>query len=487
MHKSIFPVKTNAPRYHDELDLPTRLYNFIFEHKLAIYRIVIPVLVLAITVGLSILVTQENPLYAIALFGLPFVVAAALFLEKRLYLGPLVVLLAAGFSPLALPTGTGSVLVDSLLLTVAVLGLWVVKLMIVERRVYLIPSPIYIPAFGFMITSVLSLGWSIIFRDPEVYVPRSFIFVQGASTLIMVISPGIMLLVANFIHRQILMKWMAGLMIAVGILGMLSTTFGWNLPVNNFGLAAMWLMSLATSIALVDKGTSPIFRWFLIAMTGWSIYFNFVEKLSWIAGWLPGLIAVGVILFLRSKKILLGFAVLFAIYVGINFHRFEANFADESTVSGNTRLAAWEINWQFTRDHLLFGMGPAGYTVYYMTFIPMDAMATHSNYIDVLSQTGIIGSVFFLAIFGVLAWRGVVVFLRVRNRGDFLEAISLACLGGLVGGFVIMAFGDWMLPFAYTQTIAGYDHSVYNWLFMGLILALDHMTRPGQNGTMGEL
>jgi hypothetical protein len=39
-----------------------------------------------------------------------------------------------------------------------------------------------------------------------------------------------------------------------------------------------------------------------------------------------------------------------------------------------------------------------------------------------------------------------------------------------------MGFGDWLLPFAYTQTISGYSYTVYSWLFMGTILALDAIT-----------
>ncbi len=41
-----------------------------------------------------------------------------------------------------------------------------------------------------------------------------------------------------------------------------------------------------------------------------------------------------------------------------------------------------------------------------------------------------------------------------------------------------MAFGDWLFPFAYTQTIEGFNYAVYNWLFMGVILALEHMYPP---------
>jgi hypothetical protein len=39
-----------------------------------------------------------------------------------------------------------------------------------------------------------------------------------------------------------------------------------------------------------------------------------------------------------------------------------------------------------------------------------------------------------------------------------------------------MMFGDWLFPFAYTQTIAGFDYIVPTWLFMGVILVLDRMT-----------
>jgi O-antigen ligase len=103
-------------------------------------------------------------------------------------------------------------------------------------------------------------------------------------------------------------------------------------------------------------------------------------------------------------------------------------------------------------------------------------MATHNNYIDLISQTGVVGSAFYLAIFGVLLWRGWVVYNRVKGRRDFSEALAVAALGGTCGCIVIMAFGDWLLPFAYTQTIAGFSYSVYNWLFMGTIVSLDFIT-----------
>jgi O-antigen ligase len=110
-----------------------------------------------------------------------------------------------------------------------------------------------------------------------------------------------------------------------------------------------------------------------------------------------------------------------------------------------------------------------------MTYFPTDAMATHSNYIDMVAQTGIVGTFFFIWIFGTLVWMGFRLCLRLKGRGDFVEALANVSFAGTCACIIIMAFGDWLFPFAYTQTIVGFNYAVYNWLFMGVILALDRM------------
>ena len=135
------------------------------------------------------------------------------------------------------------------------------------------------------------------------------------------------------------------------------------------------------------------------------------------------------------------------------------------------------MNWIVTSQHLLLGTGPAGYAVYYMSLFPNQAMATHNNYIDIIAETGIIGTFFYIWLMGGLVWQGLKVVQRLRGRQDFKEALAVAAFGGLIGCIVIMAFGDWMLPFAYTQTIAGFNYTIYSWLFIGALLALDNMTK----------
>jgi hypothetical protein len=47
-----------------------------------------------------------------------------------------------------------------------------------------------------------------------------------------------------------------------------------------------------------------------------------------------------------------------------------------------------------------------------------------------------------------------------------------ATLGGTVGMIVGMMLGDWVLPFAFNQTISGFDNAMYTWLFLGCMVSL---------------
>ena len=145
----------------------------------------------------------------------------------------------------------------------------------------------------------------------------------------------------------------------------------------------------------------------------------------------------------------------------------------EYSRSGETRIAAWATSWKVTQKHLLFGTGPAGYAAYYMTYYPFRGMATHNNFLDILAQTGIVGFVFFIWFFGTLIRQSIVVLRRVRGRRDFTESIANAVFAGTLVCIIMMGFGDWMIPFAYTQSISGFDYIVYSWLFMGIIVVLE--------------
>ena len=128
---------------------------------------------------------------------------------------------------------------------------------------------------------------------------------------------------------------------------------------------------------------------------------------------------MAVIAFLRSKWLFV--VILVVIVIGAGGFYWRTQFQTESEVSGVTRLAAYVVNWRVTGKHLLFGTGPGGYASYYMSYFPTEGMASHSNYIDIIAQTGVVGAFFILWFFGVQIWNNYKLRLELQDRDDFAE------------------------------------------------------------------
>jgi hypothetical protein len=445
-------------------------------HRTRLLRIGMVCAVLAIAPVVGVLVVIGGPIAAFIAVLAPLLLLGLNRMQSHLDLAPLVILFTAAFVPFSLPTGTQSRLVLSLLLTILLVGQWIFKALIVAKRLQLQPSPLNRPLFGFMIITLFSLVWSMAFRDPLVMVGSSFVVVQVASALVMIMLPGAFLLVANHVNSLRLLKAMVGMMLIAGLIGIIGRYGLGTAVIDDGGLFSMWIISLSVGLALFNRQMSWRWQGLLLILAGSWVIWGFILHISWLAGWLPGLLAIAVLLFMRSKKLLLIALICMICLVGLRANYYmEALFVDEDAESGQTRLAAWEHNWRVTGQHWLFGTGPAGYAAYYMAYFPDEAMATHSNYIDLIAQTGIFGLGLCMWFFCALVWLGYKLCRRFRGRGDFAEGAANAAFAGTIGVLVAMAIGDWVFPFAYTQTIAGYSYAVYNWLFMGVILVLGRL------------
>lgn len=423
------------------------------------------------------LLVKEKYNYAVILAGLPLIVIIALTLLQNLRYAPLAILITGAFIPFSLPTGRGSPIVASLALSLAVAGFWLLKMAIVDKRIAFQPSPVNKPALGFMVVTIISIIWSNLLRDPSIFVPNFFLFVQIGAGAVMIISPAVMLMVGNFVQQERILKMMVAVMMVLGVLGLIEDFGHIDLFSNSNGLTSLWVIALCAGMTLFIKGLPKIYRIIFPVLGGLFIFWNFILNLSWIAGWLPGMVALGIITFLRSKRTFFILLILLASYYLVNRAYLAQDIAAESQISGDTRMSAWQVNWIVTKDHLLFGTGPAGYAAYYMTLFPTNAMATHNNYIDIIAETGVVGTFFYLWMFAALVIQGLRLVKRLRGRRDFYEALAVSAFSGLIACIVIMAFGDWMLPFAYTQTIAGYNYTIYSWLFIGTLLAVDQLTK----------
>jgi O-antigen ligase len=421
---------------------------------------------------------HQSGMYRAALIPLSLVafIVAVFVLRLRGEYAALLILFASMFTPFSLPTGTESRLVDGLLVSGVFVAVWVLRMIVVEKRLHLKPTLVNLPVLIFILVTLLSWLWSTIARDPWFYAWESFPIVQLAATVVMILLPAVMLMVGNLIEEKRTLVWLTAMVLIGGTIGLISEISPIDLTINTGGLFSMWVVSFAVAMGLFNKEIHIFWRGVLLLMGGCWLYLGIGPGITWVSGWLPSLIVVGVMLLMRSWKFFLIGLLILMLFVGLNFDHYLNVMQSEAQESLYTRIDAWQKNWRVTRHHLLLGTGPAGYAVYYVTLFPMEAMATHSNYIDILSQTGLLGILSFIASIIALGVTSVRVVRRLRGRGDFFESFAMATVAGFIGVLVIMGFGDWLFPFAYTQTIAGFDHAVYSWLFLGALLALDSIT-----------
>lgn len=412
----------------------------------------------------------------LALVGLLLVARYGRF-EHGLMLIPL----SAGLvNFVAISTGTQSRIVISLALSLGLLGLWLFRSLYEQRRIAHKRSPINAPVLVFVVVNIISYFWSVVFRDSILVVWGSFSTVQIAALVVNCMLPLLTILLLNKVNDVKWLRALAWIMVGIGAIWVVGVIL--NLPLDPLyrngsrGLFATWVVAAAFGLAMFDETLPWWVRAMLLGLVGAIVYRNFIQARIWVSGWLPVFAAIGLIVFLRSRALFVVAALAAGVYFVANFDYYYAEiFIANRDEGGLQRLSLWEKNLQHVANHPLFGMGPAGYAIYNVTYHPEDARSTHNNYFDILAQTGVIGMAVFLWMAGTFTWLGLRAFLKVHKRRDFHEAFVAIALGGLGASLGAGMLGDWILPFAYNQTIAGFDHASYMWLFVGGLAALAHM------------
>jgi O-antigen ligase len=379
-----------------------------------------------------------------------------------------------------LPTGRESRVVISLLVSMILVGIWIVQLLVSKGQVRLRPSPINLPIIVFVIVNLVSYVWSTLLRDPLLLIWESFPFVQLAALAVNIILPLIGLMVSNKVRETRWLRYLAWLMIILGtfIIVALLLNLGLDRMFRNGmrGLFSTWVVAFALSMGLFNEKLSRSTRGFLLGLVlAWTVYAVVIQG-QWLSGWLPFMVAGAVITYLRSRQLFLLGLVAIGIVAFIKFDTLYYRIYVANVEEGSAQRAdVWLPAVELVTRHPLFGTGPAGYAVYYMTYHPHNARSSHNNYFDILAQTGFVGFGVFIWIFGTFIAMGSRLRKAVKGQRDFQEAYAHAALGGAAAAVVAMMLGDWVIPFAYNQTITGFDNAVFTWIFLGGMVSLYHI------------
>jgi hypothetical protein len=436
--------------------------------------IVLAVLGVAIIVG-SLAGTGRNRLLALILLPIALLVAvSAAFYQFRLLVLALPV--AALVLPrIEVPTGTYTRLPVSLLLAMGLTGVWALT-MLVRGNWRLMPSPLNRPILIFGAATVVSFVWSLAWRDPILIEYGPFIFTQAASLITILVSLSAALLIGNFVVTRRQLAYIIGCFILLGGLMVISRLLKLDHGLlNDRGLWGTWLVACAYGLLIAQPQLRWRWRLALALLIVLTFYETMVLTSDWVSGWAPSLVAVAAITFLRSRRafVLLTVAGTVALILSLSFFQdvAQANINDGSL----ERVIIYQQSWRILREHPLLGTGPAGYALYYMTYFPEEARSTHNNYLDIVAQFGFVGLGLWLWLMGVSVWEGWRL-TRCASPG-FLRTVAIIATGGWIAALASMLLGDWVLPFAYNQGIAGYRYTVYSWIFLGALIVVRGLLR----------
>jgi O-antigen ligase len=408
------------------------------------------------------------PLAVVAVIGLAVV-------ATRLEVGVALLPAVGALVPFSIGTGTKSPIVAALLYAVFLAAVWLTRGFL-AKKLALVDLPINAPSIALLTVWIISYLYSDVSRDPLVWNWNDIALPRLGQLGIVLISGVILLIAANSCRDQHVLPVATWSTIGCGILavGAFYTRHEsaiWFL--NSGGLFTMWGISLSYGQALFNQRLSKWVRLGLLAFVALWLYKAMILQTSWFSGWLPSLVALLVITFFRSRRAFLLLIVAGAAAVSLRYDAVYHALWTTKVDSGDlTRLDIWAQALDLFHRHPILGTGPAGYAAYFQSLYLNSAfsLSTHSNYVDVLIETGLIGTMIFiwlLVAMLVAGWRA-----RSTWLDGFAGGYAQGAFGGLVGALVAMQLGDWVIPFVYNQTIAGFRFTVHTWVFVGFLAGL---------------
>lgn len=386
-------------------------------------------------------------------------------------LGFILIFLGGMFVSFSGPGGLNA----AVLMAALMFGLWILEMLVIRRQFALIRSSVILPIMIFLAISVVAFGMG---QTPWfVFARQAPLDAQVGGFTIFVFSVGVTLSAAHLIKDIRWLEIIVWVFIGLGAFYVLGKAVGlsyvtrlYNIGFTSGSMFWTWLVALAFGQLVYNNKLKLRAKGLLVAIVLLTLYVAIVQAYDWKSGWVPPLVVVLVILGIRYRKIvvfMVPFVLIGAVYVVFDLVALE-------DYSWGTRVDAWRILLEISRISPLLGMGFSNY-YWYTPLFPIRgwyvSFNSHSQYVDLIAQTGYLGLLCFLWIFftlGRISWN-----LSQQVPNGFARAYAFGALAGIAGTLVAAFLGDWILPFVYNVGLFGFRASVLPWIFMGGLLAIE--------------
>jgi hypothetical protein len=400
-------------------------------------------------------------------------IAGTLVLLKQPNLGFILIFLGGMFVPYSGPAGV-NVVVFAIAL---IIGLWLMDMLAVQREFRFIKSRALLPVTIMLAISVIAFGMG---QVPWfVFANQAPLAAQAGGFAIFVLSLGCMLVAAHLVQDLEWLKIIVWTFIGLGaiyVFGRLAARPIERLYQTGFTAGSMfwtWLVALAFAQAFFNTKLKMSARVLLYGIVLATLFVALVRGYDWKSGWVPPLVAIAVMMGLKYKRLVILAVPLALITVGNLAVRLIAS----DRYSWGTRIDAWEIVLEISKVSPLFGLGFSNY-YWYTPLFPIRGWLvnfnSHSQFIDLVAQVGILGLLCFLWIFfemGRLGWD----LLKIKLPDGFAKAYVYGTFAGGIATLAGAFLGDWVLPFVYNVGLSGFRSSILPWIFMGGLLAVEQL------------
>jgi O-antigen ligase len=454
------------------------------------YKTAIIMVQLAMALVIGSIATSTILLLLILAFG---GVVAFFVLHRHPEWGLLAIIPVTFLVPITVGTGTNVSLNATILFVAFLFAVWLVRMFLFQKDVRLAATRLNTPVLLFILATTVSLAFGntplILLATQKASVPA-----QLGGWMILVFSIGMLLLGANSLH----FTWLKAFVWSFLAFGAVYTFFcilysdaGANQLFFQEGISSaifwIFLAVLGFGQLFFNKELSLKWRLLAVGISVAGLVFGWVRGKEWLAGWLPPLIGVYILVWLRSWKLALLVTVIGAVVLIPAFPELYAKvYTPDQEWSTYTRWLTWSMMSQIVKASPIFGVGPANPYHYSRLFSYGGyflKLNSHNNYWDIATQTGLVGLVLFIWIVIELAVLGF------RLRKQLTDGFSQSYVNSVLAGFAAMLasgmMADWFLPYLYNIGIPGFRSSVLAWLFLGGLLSMDVIQRNA-NKPMGQ-
>lgn len=409
----------------------------------------------------------------IAVAGAVVGIAGFLALLSYPSLGFILLFLGGMFIPFAGPGGFNA----SILTVILMIALWVMDMFVVKRKFTIVKSRAIRPAFYLLLISIIAFAMGQI--PWFVFANQAPLDAQIGGFAIYFILVLSMIMTANVLREIKWLKIIVWTFIGLGFIYVVGRTLHisfidilYQQGVYANSMFWMWMVALPLSQAVFNNHLTLRTRIMLYGVVALTFYVALVQQNDWKSGWVPAAVVAAALIGLKFKKVIpftIPFVVIVAAYLA-------QDLISTDQYSWGTRVDAWLVVLDISRVSPIIGLGFSNYYWYAKVFSIRGysiKFNSHSQFVDIIAQTGILGLACFMWILfevGRLAWK-----LMNQLPDGFAKGYAYGVFAGVLGSLMAAFLVDWLLPFAYNIGLDGVRASILPWIFFGGLISVEQI------------